>query len=212
MIKGESMYYNELIDTLQNLIKFKPTQQQLADVLKIRQTAISGRAQRNSKFSDEEIKAIEAHYGVSLAKVSDDDSVILEHIHINPSCGRGTVVLDEPDVTPIRIGREIIQSVWGINNPKDLKIFKAQGDSMEPVIEDGNLLLVNTARNDVNNGGIYLLTINNDWFVKRVRKRLTGELDIISDNAHYPVETFNTNSFADVNVIGRVIKNLSKGL
>lgn len=83
---------------------------------------------------------------------------------------------------------------------------------MEDIIEDGNLLLVDTSRTDFHNGGIFVITINNDWFVKRLRLRTTGELDIISDNQKYPIETINPKSGIELVVIGRVIKNLSKGL
>ena len=74
------------------------------------------------------------------------------------------------------------------------------------------MLLVDTGRTDFNNGGIFLLTINNDWFVKRLRKRLSGELDVISDNKVYPVETFKTDDNIEIVIKGKVIKNLSRGL
>ncbi len=73
-------------------------------------------------------------------------------------------------------------------------------------------MLVDTSKTDYQNGGIYLLTINNDWFIKRLRKRLSGELDVISDNSKYPIETFKPNDEIEIIVKGRVIKNLSRGL
>lgn len=138
--------------------------------------------------------------------------ITLDYIHINPSCGRGTVVLDEAEVTPIKLGTQLIQTVLKVSDVNNLKIFKACGDSMASIIEDGDLLLVDIGRKDFNNGGIFLLTINNDWYVKRLRKRLSGELDVISDNTHYPIETFKPNSPVEISVMGRVVKNLSRGL
>ena len=120
--------------------------------------------------------------------------------------------MDEPDVTPVKLGTQMIQTVLKISDPRNLKTFKASGDSMETVIEDGDLLLVDFGRTDFSNGGIFLLTINNDWFIKRLRKRLSGELDVISDNPKYPVETFKADDNIEIIVKGRVIKNLSRGL
>ena len=120
--------------------------------------------------------------------------------------------MQEPEVTPIKLGTQMIQSVLKITDPKCLKIFKASGDSMETIIEDGDMLLIDTTRLDFTNGGIFLLTINNDWFVKRLRRRLSGELDVISDNTKYPVETFQPDDDIEIVVKGRVIKNLSRGL
>lgn len=146
-----------------------------------------------------------------LQSINQDDCITIEHIHINPSCGNGTIVLAEADVTPVKIGREIIKNIWN-SKPEDLKIFKASGDSMQETITDNDLLLINLAKTDFRNGGIFLLTINNDWYIKRLRMRITGELDIISDNPKYPIETLTPDTTKELKVIGRVIKNLSKGL
>lgn len=204
------MRYNDLIERLQNLIGFKPTQQALADILGVRQSAIGNRVSRNSNFSDDEIELLESHYAIDIK--NNNDCIKIDYIHITPSCGRGTVVLEEPEVTPVKIGREIIRDLWHVPDASSLKLFKASGDSMEEVIEDGNLLLVDTSRTDFANGGIFIITINNDWFVKRLRLRVTGELDIISDNPKYPIETVLPHDNVEIKVMGRVIKNLSKGL
>lgn len=201
--------YSELIERLQNLINYKPSQSELGKIIGLAQTAVSGRANRDSFFDDKEIALIEQHYSVIL---NTDDCITVEHIHINPSCGKGTVVLEDAIATPVKIGREIIKDLWHVQNPNVLKLFKASGDSMADTIEDGNILLVDTSRIDYQNGGIYLLTINNDWFIKRLRKRLSGELDVISDNPKYPIETFKPNDDIEIVVKGRVIKNLSRGL
>lgn len=120
--------------------------------------------------------------------------------------------MDEAEVTPIKLGTQMIQSVMKVSDVKKLKIFKASGDSMESIIEDGDLLLVDTGRVDFNNGGVFLLTIDNEWYVKRLRKRLSGELDVISDNIKYPIETFKPDSPLEIVVRGKVVKNLSRGL
>ena len=205
------MKYSKLISNLQNLIGKVPKQAELCQILDYTASKISARAQRDSDFSDEEIEKIEKYFNISFSN-NTTDCIPIDYIHLNPSCGKGTVVLQEPDVTPIKLGTQMIQSVLKITNPKCLKIFKASGDSMESIIEDGDMLLIDTSRTDFNNGGIFLLTINHDWFVKRLRRRLSGELDVISDNSKYPIETFNPDDNIEIVVKGRVIKNLSRGL
>lgn len=203
------MKYSELQSTLQNLTNDNVSISAIADVLgESRQTMHKRITSGKSDVPKEEIELLEKAFNVSLF----EDCIEIEHIHINPSCGKGTVVLEDAIATPVKIGREIIKDLWHVQNPNVLKLFKASGDSMADTIEDGNILLVDTSRTDYQNGGIYLLTINNDWFIKRLRKRLTGELDVISDNSKYPIETFKPNDDIEVVVKGRVIKNLSRGL
>lgn len=206
------MKYDKLIERLQKLIGFTPKQAELCKILDYTSSKISARAQRNSDFSDEEIEKIEKHYGISLTGNNTEDCIVVDHIHIDPSCGKGTAVFADADITPIKLGTAMLQSVMKISHPQNLKTFRASGDSMESIIEDGDMLLVDTGRTDFNNGGIFLLTINNDWFVKRLRKRLSGELDVISDNKQYPVETFKPDDNIEIVIKGRVVKNLSRGL
>lgn len=204
------MHYNELLATLQKLIPNKNIDHIfIGEILGEDTKKMWARKNQNYNFKDAELKNIENELGITL---TSDDCIEIDHIHLNPSCGRGTVVIEEPEVTPIKLGTQMIQSVLKISDPHNLKTFKACGDSMETIIEDGDILLVDTGRTDFNNGGVFLLTINNDWFVKRLRKRLSGELDVISDNLKYPVETFKPDADIEIIVKGRVVKNLSRGL
>ena len=207
------MRHSDVLHSLQNLKHTNITQTEIAVALNYSVQTINKRAMRNSNYTADEIKSIEKYFNVDMSKtLKDNDCISIDYIHLNPSCGKGTVVLQEPEVTPIKLGTQMIQSVLKITDPKCLKIFKASGDSMETIIEDGDMLLIDTTRLDFNNGGIFLLTINNDWFVKRLRRRLSGELDVISDNSKYPVETFNPDDNIEIVIKGRVIKNLSRGL
>lgn len=204
----------EQIAYLQKFTKEKITYEKVAKIIGLKgKQGIGMRVKRNQPLEEWEIEKIKEAYDIcSQSPQNLDDCIEIEHIHINPSCGHGTVVMDEPEITPIKLGTQMIQSVLKISDVKKLKTFKACGDSMETVIEDGDILLVDTGRIDFNNGGIFLLTINNDWYVKRLRKRLSGELDVISDNNKYPIETFKPNDNIEIVVKGRVVKNLSRGL
>ena len=211
MIKCENMRYNDVLNSLQNLTNTRPTQQEIANIIGIGQNAVSGRAKRNSEFSEDEIILLQNHFNVIFE--NDTELIEIEHIHINPSCGHGTIVIDEPDITPVKLGKKMIQTILKVSDPNNLKTFTASGDSMEDTIDDGNILLVDIGRTDYTNGGIFVITINNDWYVKRIRKRLSGELDIISDNqSKYPIETYKPDDNIEIVIKGRVIKNLSKGL
>lgn len=206
------MRYNQLFEDLQKLTGKNITDRVMMQVFGLKSpSTIVYKRTKNVDVTDDEINKIEQYFNVSL-KNNSTDCISIDYIHLNPSCGKGTVVLQEPEVTPIKLGTQMIQSVLKITDPKCLKIFKASGDSMETIIEDGDMLLIDTTRLDFTNGGIFLLTINNDWFVKRLRRRLSGELDVISDNSKYPIETFNPNDNIEIVIKGRVIKNLSRGL
>ncbi len=208
------MLLDEKINDLQNLTQQKISYQQVADVLGLgSKQAAYNRVTRKQPLKEWEIIALDNAFLTDVNKTNQKyDCITVDYIHINPSCGKGTSVYYDTDITPIKLGTQMLQSVLKVSHPQNLKVFKASGDSMVPTIEDSDMLLIDTGRTDYNNGGIFLLTINNDWFIKRLRKRMTGELDIISDNSKYPVETFQPEQNIEVFIKGRVIKNLSRGL
>ncbi len=177
---------------------------------------------KDKKITFEQIKKLENHFNIrfTIANLQEesttkrDDCVTIEQIHINPSCGKGTSVYYDADITPIKLGIHLIKDILRASSPENLKIFKASGDSMSPTIEDGDMVLVDTGKTNFNNGGIFLITINNEWYIKRLRLRINGLLEIISENTekYGPPEIIHP--FDDIELIikGRVIKNLSRGL
>lgn len=175
---------------------------------------------KNKELTQAQISMLENYFNISLTNERlepqniVDDCITLEHIHINPSCGRGTAIYYDAEVTPVKLGTHLITDILNVSNPSNLKIFKAAGDSMAPTIDDGDVLLIDMGRTDFNNGGVFLLTINNEWFIKRLRLRISGELEIISENSEKYGAPEILKPFDDVEVVvkGRVIKNLSRGL
>lgn len=173
---------------------------------------------KEKELTSEQLIQLEQYFNIKFDIQEDDDDdnsdfTVVEHINISPSCGHGTSVYHDVEVTPIKLGNDLIKNIFKISTPKSLKTFQASGDSMSPSIEDGDILLVDTERKDFHNGGIFLITINEDWFIKRLRQKINGDLEIISDNKEkYPTETIKMNDEVVLDVKGRIIKNLSRGL
>jgi len=94
--KVKNMQYNEVLNRLQNLINKVPTQGELVKILGVKQSTMSERARRNSKFSPEEISLLNKHYGVNLytniTDTSQMDFSTIKNILIN------TYKFDENDV------------------------------------------------------------------------------------------------------------------
>lgn len=76
----------------------------------------------------------------------------------------------------------------GKDNLKNIEAINVVGDSMEPTLNSNNIIFVDKTKNDLNKDGVYAFTTNYGLFVKRVQKRVDGQLDIISDNKDYPLQ------------------------
>lgn len=89
--------------------------------------------------------------------------------------------------------------------PDQCSIIAASGDSMQPVIPDGSLLVVDHSQREVRNGHIMVVNVGEDLLVKRIRRRLDGLIELISDNPAYAPETLGPDALAQLRVVGRVV-------
>lgn len=108
-------------------------------------------------------------------------SLVVERLSFAASAGSGTLVLQETGQTvPVR--PELLKR---LNlQPHQARLLDADGDSMAPTIRHGDPLLVDVsaeARARVVDNAIYVFTIGDEAFVKRLR-RDPGRFVMISDN------------------------------
>lgn len=89
--------------------------------------------------------------------------------------------------------------------PGGLVLEIAAGDSMEPNICDGDLLLVDAADQTFRNFGIYVIEAWGERLVKRVQRKFDGSLVLISDNGVYQPEAISPELAKELHVVGRVI-------
>lgn len=89
-------------------------------------------------------------------------------------------------------------------DPSKLVLITAIGDSMEPAIRAGDLLLIDTGLERVIDDAIYVLVKNGELVVKRVQQFFTGAVTVKSDNDAYVEETLGPAEAKEMHVAGRV--------
>jgi len=92
----------------------------------------------------------------------------------------------------------------GQENLKNIDAINVVGDSMEPTLNNDNIIFIDKTKCDAARDGIYAFTTVHGLFVKRIQKRVDGNLDIISDNKDYPSQVMGT---SDLKVVGKVISS-----
>ena len=123
---------------------------------------------------------------IDLDKASDYEYVFIPQVAGRISAGGGL----EPDNT-IEL-KMAFRKDWveRKGNPNDMSIIRVLGDSMEPTLQSGDLVLINHSRNYIDpQGGIYALAIDGQIMLKRVQLVPSkGHTRIISDNPQYETE------------------------
>jgi len=100
-----------------------------------------------------------------------------------------------------------IDIIGGKENVKNIEAINVTGDSMEPTLNNGNIIFIDKTKQNVNKDGIYAFINENGLFVKRIQRRVDGGLDVISDNKEYPMQIVDKNG---INVLGKVVSSIGK--
>lgn len=122
------------------------------------------------------------------------------------SMGLGTEIQhDDVLVGHIALSEQWVSRRLQPTSPAALRFIHAYGDSMHPTFEDGDVLLVDTGMRDPKAiDGVYVMAANDRVYIKRVRQRMDGVVEISSDNP--TVKTVDVlNGDHSIDVLGRVV-------
>lgn len=127
---------------------------------------------------------------------------MIPELELGYSMGAGSIIEDYR-----QIGVRVFDQDWlrGLirGSFSDLFVARGEGDSMEPTLRDGDVVLIDTAQKDiVRQDAIWALSYGDLGMIKRVRRRPGGSYEIISDNPNVrPITAADDEMF----VVGRVI-------
>ena len=125
---------------------------------------------------------------------------------INLSAGGGAYD-SEDDYEKLDLPDFFVNIIGCKDNIKNIEAINVTGDSMEPTLNNGNIIFIDKTKQDVSKDGIYAFVNENGLFVKRMQRRIDGALDIISDNKEYPMQIVQK---TEINILGKVISSIGK--
>jgi phage repressor protein C with HTH and peptisase S24 domain len=140
---------------------------------------------------------------IDLRHSQQHDFIALPFLDIHASAGGGAVVpLHEETISVVSFERAFLRSLGA--NPDRCRIITARGDSMAPTIPDGALIIIDHSQREIVNGWISVVNVCGDLLVKRIRRRLDGTIELVSDNTIYPVETILPDRLDQLSIVGRL--------
>lgn len=128
---------------------------------------------------------------------------LVPRLDIQASAGNGALAWSEEPVDFLAFQESWLRA--RNISPKYARVLTTRGDSMEPTIRDGDVLLVDTSIDHVRDNTIYIVVYGGLVLVKRVHGRFDGSLVLISDNSTYPPETIAAHDVPNLRVAGRVM-------
>lgn len=111
---------------------------------------------------------------------SGPDVAMIPYLRAAAQDGRGSPPEFGADIEKIPFSRSLLRKL-GIG-VEQLAFLRAIGDSMHPTIQDGAVVLVDRSKNEIVGDAIYVVSLDDELRIKRVRKNIDGTLSLISDN------------------------------
>jgi phage repressor protein C with HTH and peptisase S24 domain len=128
---------------------------------------------------------------------------MIPRLAVEASAGNGALAHHEESAGMLAFRADWLRRM-GIN-PHAARALTAKGDSMEPTIRDGDILLVDTSIDRVRDNALYVVVLGGLVLVKRVHVKRDGSLTLISDNSTFPPEDVPANETDDLSIAGRVM-------
>jgi len=181
------------------------TQQELADFIGVTKSFISLVENNINKLSDDKIKLIEKKYNVDLSNYQMEYLANCINLPFVTASAGGGILIHEENTYPVPVNE--IQNL-GINF-EDLLLVRIEGNSMAPVINHGDILVITKNCMPIMDGSIYVLSFEERLLCKKL---LTGAKYTIlkSENQDYPAEKIEGQELGKLNIIGKVVYRMNK--
>ncbi len=132
------------------------------------------------------------------------DFVMVPRYEVRASAGHGAVIHSEQIVDYLAFRAEWVHNALGVAE-RDLALIEVHGDSMEPTLSNGDLILLDMRHSKVMDNSVYAIQLNGGLLVKRIQVRLNGSIIVKSDNPRYEPESLESGEADQLRVVGRVV-------
>lgn len=130
----------------------------------------------------------------------------IPQLDVHGSMGSGAIRPEIVDVIQrMTVSMDFLRQSVTFSKPDNLALITGYGDSMEGTFNDGDLLLVDRGVNDVKIDAVYVLSLNDELYIKRLQRRGDGTFTMISDNRKYEPIPVSEKDLARFQVLGRVL-------
>jgi SOS-response transcriptional repressor LexA len=123
------------------------------------------------------------------------------------SMGLGAAMpMEETVVDHLRLaGTWVRRNLPGVSSTLNLAVISAYGDSMKPLFDDGDILLVDRGVTALKVDAVYVLAFRDELYIKRIQRFPDGSVKIKSENPSYEPITVTKAEVESVRVLGRVL-------
>ena len=140
----------------------------------------------------------------------DVDFISVPRYAVEASAGDGSLPGDEETTGFYAFNRKWLAR-RGLS-PANLAVISVRGDSMEPKLCSGDLILIDRAQRQIADGLAFVVRLGTDLLVKHVQRLGPDSISLISANKLYPPREIALSALGDqagqIEVVGRVVASM----
>lgn len=133
----------------------------------------------------------------------------IDYLDVRAAAGMtGFINSDYPEIiSSIYLSDEGVLELIGKKTVNGIYLINVPTDSMEPTIQKGAIVIIDTRINHYIGDGIYAFSIDDNLFIKRLQKLISGGYKVISDNKDkYDPEVMDDETLNKVRFVGKFIR------
>jgi len=134
----------------------------------------------------------------------DEVYALVPQVEVSLSAGNGVAAGEEQEIPPLAFRRDLLQQKI-VTSRKNLRVVNIRGDSMQPYLMNGDLVLIDMGQHEIKESECYAIRYGDELRVKRLLKRFDGGLKIRSDNPSYVDEDLSSADAENISILGRVL-------
>ena len=116
--------------------------------------------------------------------LDDAEHVMVPKLSVQLAAGHGAAAPEVETATGFLAFRREWMQCYGLQ-PGQVSAVDVTGDSMEPMLSDGDTVLVDHRRNEAKQGKVFAVRVDDDLLVKRLQRQPDGGWLLTSDNESY---------------------------
>ena len=143
------------------------------------------RLERLAEFLDVDLHWLAFGQGAALALRDEDGDLAVPLLDTVTKAGHNTADSSGRVISFMKLDALWARGNLRLSNTRSVAMIAVSGDSMEPTLKNGNMVLVDTAVASIDVEAIYVVRCGNSDFIKRFQRLPNGRLLMISDNSFY---------------------------
>ncbi|EEU6953424.1 S24 family peptidase, partial [Campylobacter jejuni] len=138
--------------------------------------------------------------------LQDDNQINFRYFpDIYASAGLGTSSQSE-EVKIVSVDENFLKEILDIPIKKSYDIIKINGDSMEPILSNGDFIIIDRSKNSletISNADIVIFRKNDDLFCKKIKKEpFEDYIFLVSENKKYEDKKVYNSEFEQCEILG----------